>query len=122
MKFLTPLILMITLFVSGCASVPTRSQEANAAFNATKVIQVLDLLRDVAILDNSQPNPVLRTSVVKGIVRFHKTALTVIHAVPSGWKSAVTQGLNVVMLDLTPAEKHHLDPYLTVIQSVLETL
>lgn len=122
MKKLLNVIAGLALFTVACASVPVRSTAAQQAYDATRVIQVLDLLRDAAIAANSSTPSLLSTTTTRNVVLFHETAITVIHAVPSGWKSAVVAGLDVLVKSFNSAEQKLLQPYVSIIQTVLQEI
>ena len=112
-------VLAFSLLLPGCASVPVRSPAATLAFQNTQVIQALDLIRDFAIAANAETPPLISTETTRYIVTFNETAISVINAVPGGWKAAVTAGLDTLVKTFSSAEQKLLQPYVTIIETVL---
>jgi len=111
----------LLLTSTACATVPVRSPAATAAFEATQVIQSLDLIRDFAIAANAQVPSLLATQTTRDIVFYHESAIKAIHAVAgiTSWKAAVLGGFNTLVSSFTPAEKTLLQPYIDIITAVL---
>ncbi len=113
-------LLLIVLFTGACAPAPpTLSPVAQEAFNATRVIKALDVLRDTAIAANTQTPPLLSTATTRAIVMYHESALKIMHDVPAGWKPLVQTSLAEVAKDLPASEQHLLDPYFALVSTVL---
>lgn len=116
------IIIAILLFSSiSCAqnAVPNLSPAGTAAYQGTKVILALDVIRDATIaLANVNP-PIVRREESVRIVEWHKAAITTIHASPSGWKATVATGLNEVRNNLNPQEKQQLGPYFSLAQTLI---
>ena len=78
----------------GCAPVPAPlSPEAKIAFHATRVVQVLDVVRDAAIAANEVTPPLLTTASTRKVVLYHKSAVQTIRVAPTGWQPTVKAGL-----------------------------
>ena len=119
------LLLLPILALLGCQHAPpTLSPQGTAAFNNTRVIKTLDLLRDVAITANAQTPPLLTTPTTRKIVNFHTLALKTIDASQTGWLSAVSVALFQLRSDpsLLPTELQFLNPYFDLAKSVLDAL
>lgn len=115
------LVVVALLVVTGCASAPPNlSRQGVAAFNATRIIGGLDLLRDSAIAANAQIPPLVSTDTTRKIVTYHRSALLVIHDYPAGWMSAVVTGLNETVADLPPSEAQLLAPYVALVHTILQ--
>lgn len=83
-------LVLILPWVSGCTPMPKPlSPEATVAFHATRVVKVLDVVRDAAIAANELVPPVISTDDTRKVVLWHKSAVQVIQAAPSGWKATV---------------------------------
>jgi len=90
-KLILFLVLIITV---GCAPVPAPlSQDAVIAFHATRVVKVLDVIRDATIAANELVPPVISTNDTRTVVLWHKTSIQVIQNVPNGWKPTVKASL-----------------------------
>lgn len=120
MRWSVFVVIAIGLVFSGCAgkTPPNLSSQGVAAFHGTQVIQTLDLLRDAAIAANDQKPPVLSTDTTRKIVTYHRSAITVVHATPNGWRAAVLQGLEETLKNLPPNETKLLAPYVTLVTTI----
>ena len=118
--------LLILLFASAACvkAPPTLSPQGTAAFNNTRVIKTLDLLRDAAINANAQMPPLLSTPTTRKIVNFHSVALKTIDASQAGSMSAVSVALFQLRSDpsLLPAEVQFLNPYFDLAKALLDSL
>ena len=114
-KWIAVALLMLPLV--GCHDTPpTLSPDAAAAFQATRVVMVLDVLRDGAIAANEQVPPLLTTNDTRNVVLRHKTSVQTIRAVPSGWKPTVMAGLYALTCDarvLVPTASQPCTPQLS---------
>lgn len=121
MKALVIAVLLVGLV--GCAKVPPDlTPEATTAFKATQVVKALDLLRDTAITANAQQPPVLDEDTTRKVVTYHQSAVKIIQASPSGWVPAVNQGLDEVVNNLKPGDRALLQPYATLIKTVIQEI
>jgi len=114
---------LVAVWASGCAPTPTPlTPDATAAFYSTRVVKVLDVLRDAAIAGNELVPQKLTTDSTRQVVIWHKTAVKAIEGVPNGWQSAVKASLYALTCDpragsgtctspLKPAEVQWLTPY-----------
>lgn len=113
-------IFALTLVAPACRHAPpTASPQAQIAFTGTRVIKGLDLLRDFAIDANAQTPPQLSTATTRKVVTYHRSAITLVHDIPSGWKQTLTDGLDEVVKDLPPGESQKLAPYVGLVKAVL---
>lgn len=86
--------LLVTLLLTGCAPTPKPlGPEATIAFHATRVVQILDVVRDAAIAANDMTPPLISTDSTRRVVLFHKSAVSIIQVAPTGWKPTVKAGL-----------------------------
>ena len=82
--------ILVLIVVSGCTPAPKPlSPEATVAFHATRVVNVLDVVRDAAIAANEVTPPLISTSETRQVVLWHKTAVQTIRVSPSGWRPVV---------------------------------
>lgn len=108
------------VFSIDCASAPAAaSAQAKAAWRGTQVIKVLDLLRDAAVDANAQTPPLISTEDTRKIVLYHRSAIDVTHAAPSGWALMLRTGLDELLKDLPGRERDLIEPYVRIILAVL---
>jgi hypothetical protein len=114
-------VLILLAMLAGCTPPPpTLSPTAQHAFQNTRVIKSLDLLRDTAIQANAQTPPLLSEATTRKVVTYHRSALLIMRASDSGWKPAVQQGLEELGKDLPAKEAAVLAPYLALIRTILQ--
>lgn len=120
-------LLLLALLCAGCASTaPPKSLSpvGAAAFQKTRAIKVLDLLRDTAIDANAQQPPLISTATTRKVVQAHQLSLQAIQASDSGWAAAVGVTLAKLSHDpsLLPEEVQRLSPYFELAAQVLKGL
>lgn len=116
-------ILSCVLVAPGCAShrIPeSLSPAATAAFVGTEAIHALDQIRDIAVIANESTPPFLSVESTRKIVTYHKSAITVIHDAPSGWKPTVETGLNQLLGNLSEADRRIVGPYVELIRAIIK--
>lgn len=114
------LLLACGLTFSTCAPAPPNlTPQATAAFYGTRVIQALDVVRDLAITANKQTPPVIASADLLTIVTWHRSAITIVHTAPAGWKATVQTSLTTVLATLSKSTQTLLAPYVALVQSVL---
>lgn len=95
-------VLVILMLAPACAKTPPAlSPEAAVAFQATRVVRVLDVVRDAAIAANELSPPAISTADTRKVVLWHKTTVQVISVAPGGWKPTVKT--NIYLLTCHPA-------------------
>lgn len=116
------LVLLVVLSLClGCASAPPNlSPAGTAAFHGTRVIKALDLLRDTAVDANNLVPPLVSTDTTRKVVTYHKSAITIIHSTPTGWKATVLTGLDALAAQLPATEKAQLGSYLTLAKTLIQ--
>lgn len=110
-------LLSLTLFaLSACAehAPPNLSPQGVTAWQATKVIHGLDVIRDLAVDADKTTPPQLAHATMLKIVAWHKAAITIAHDAPSGWVGTLKSSLTATQQLLTPAEHKQLDPYFSL--------
>lgn len=114
------LCLALTFSTLGCQHAPpTLTPAAQLAFQGTRAIKGLDLLRDFAVDANAQIPPVISTDTTRKIVIYHRSAITLIHDVPNGWKATVLTGLAEVVRDAPAGEAQKFAPYVGLLKGLL---
>jgi len=112
--------LLIPILSSACAKAPPNlSPSGAAAFQATRVVKAIDLVRDTAIAADAQTPPLVSPATTRAIVTWHRAAVTTIGAAPSGWKPTVTTGLDQVDRALAEGERAVLAPYLALARALI---
>jgi hypothetical protein len=93
-------LLVLLVLLAGCTAKPVDlTPEAGVAFQASRVVKALDVVRDAAIAANDFVPPILSTNSTRTVVLWHKTAVQVIQVVPSGWKATVRMSIFVMTCD-----------------------
>ena len=129
------LVLVLGVVAVGCSQAPPAlTPEAQVAFQANRVVKVLDVVRDAAIAANELTPPLMTTADTRNVVLWHKTSLQVIQAVPDGWKATVRKSLFVLTCypqasdvqppppctpQIAPTEAAHLTPYVALVLVVI---
>lgn len=115
---LAAMLTAVALF--GCSHAPPSLSPAGAAaFQATRVVKALDVLRDFAIDAEAQNPKLLSTANTRLVVTFHESALKTIAAVPGGWRPTVTAGLAQLQHDLPAAEWARVAPYVNLVKALI---
>ena len=120
---LKPYLLIACLLLSTSACVPPPPQlspAATRAFTNTRVVRILDLVRDTAIDANAQVPPLLATDSTRQIVQWHASALRIIQAANSGWVATVVTSLEELGKDLPAKDAALLKPYFAMAQAILK--
>lgn len=120
--------LLWMLFVVGlgmstisCAKAPPNlTPEANLAFQNTRVIKGLDLLRDTAIDAHEATPPLLSIETTRKVVLAHESSLKVMQTMGFGWKPVVAQTMKELPQNLPPKEQKLLEPYLNLVGFLLQ--
>ena len=114
------LIVVGLLCWTGCTHAPpTLSPEATDAYNKTRAIKGLDILRDTAIDANAQDPPLLDTAITRKVVLYHDSAVRIIVATGDGWRATVLVGLDELLDDVPPDSRSLLVPYVALVKSIL---
>jgi len=116
-------LLFVLCVVGACAPPPPNlTPQAISAFNNTRVIKGLDIIRDTAIDANAQVPPLLSTATTRKVIDFDDSALRIIHASSTGWAPAVMAGLDELAnsKDLSPSEHRLLAPYIALVKTIIQ--
>lgn len=121
MKCLNKLLIIYILFAVGCVHAPPElSPDAKAAFNKTRVIKVLDVLRDFVIAAEDQTPKLVSTNEARKVVEWHRSSLRIIDSISNGWQVTVEASLDELAKNLPPNEQRLLGPYIILIRAVIE--
>ena len=117
-------ILLSMFALSSCAGQPPPSltPQATVAWYGTQLIKDLDLLRDVVIDANAQVPPLVSTVATREVVRWHKSAITLVHEAPSEWQVLLLKGLYEVIGHMPPHEYRIVLPYVELIKTILNEI
>lgn len=114
-------VLCLALSAVSCTHAPpTLTPKATEAFHGTEAIKGLDLLRNFVVDANKQIPPLISTPTMLKVVKYHRSALVLIHDIPNGWKATVLTGLDEVVKDLPAAESQKLIPYIALIKGIVQ--
>ena len=117
------LLIGVVVWLSACASAPPNLSPAGVtAFNNTRVVKGLDLVRDTAITANAQTPPLVSTDTTRKIVTYHRSALLVIRDVPTGWKASVLTGLDETVKNLPGNEAQLFAPYVALVKTLIQEI
>ncbi len=112
------LLVALSIVAPACRHAPpAASPQAALAFQGTRVIKALDLIRDFAIDGNAQNPSLVSTVTTRKIVTYHRSAITLVHDIPNGWKATLSTGLDEAVKDAPEGQK--LAPYVGLIKAVL---
>jgi len=115
-------ILMVVQLIACAKAPPNLSPAGVTAFNQTRVVKGLDLLRDTAVSANAQLPPLVTTDTTRKIVQYHQAALLTIQASADGWKAAVAAGLDGATASLSSVEQQTLAPYIALVKTILQAV
>ncbi len=126
-KRIAPVVIVALLLTIatevGCLHTPPNLSPAGAtAFNKTRVIKALDLIRDTAISANAQTPSVLSTDDTRLVVQFHEATLRTIQASDVNWQTAVSTAIDGFSKTLTAAQRSVIGPYITLVNTLLQGL
>jgi len=124
MILLRAVLCVVLLSGVGCGfhAPPNLSPAANAAWQGTRIIRALDVIRDIAIDGNAQQPPVFSTELTRSIVNWHTSAITLVHSAPAGWEQMTQVGLTELLKRLPAADQRQLGPYIALAQVLLKEL
>lgn len=117
------IVLCFCLALSSCAKAPpTLTPVGVADWNSLQLVHNLDLIRDLVDAGAKQTPPVFSRDVDVKVATWHKAALQTLLARGSGWKGALTTGLNQLLAQLSPPDREKLTPYVLLINTVLASI
>ncbi len=114
------LVGLLALPSSSCTKAPPNlSPAGQEAFQKTRVIKALDLLRDFAIDAEAAQPQALSTDTTRKIVRAHQGILKIMNAAGAGWQRIVASTLDDVVANLSEADQHKVSPYVALVKAIL---
>lgn len=112
-------VLFALVVAPACAhKPPTLGPAASAAWTQHEVQKDLDVVRDIAVDANTQG--LLSLKATREVVKWHRTAITLVHDAPSGWKDTVLKGLDELQVNLDPADYRRISQYVALAKTVLQ--
>jgi len=114
-------IISLLVLSTSCAgnNNPQLSPAGQAAATVTQVIHAIDVVRDTAIAANAQNPPLISTDNTRKIVNFHESAVKLMVALPTGWKSAVLTSLDELQKNVTIAEWNQISVYVVALKTLI---
>ena len=104
---------------ASCTKAPPQlSPQAQREFYATRVIKVLDIVRDFAT-DGADAG-VVSVKDARTIVLWHKSAVQVASTVGANWQTIVASTLDETVSHLDAATKGKVLPYVALVKAVLQ--
>lgn len=113
------LVLCASLWIVSCAPTPPQlSPSAATAYQARRVVAVLDVIRDTTV--DAEKQGLLSTDNARKIVTWHKAALLTIQEAPTGWRSTVRASLDQVFQQLPSKEQQVVAAYFALAKALLQ--
>lgn len=97
---------------------PSLSPTGQREFYATRVIKVLDIVRDFAI--DGEAAGVVSTDDARTVVLWHKSAVQVAQVSGANWQTIVATTLDEAVTHLKPELKAKIAPYVGLVKAVLQ--
>lgn len=126
MKFVRYAVIALIFSVAAACGAshmpPNLTPQAQTAFNKTKAIKTLDLVRDIAIDANAQSSALMTVDDTRKVVTFHQSSLKIIQASDAGWSQIVVTSLQELLKNLPPSERDLLSPYVNLAIATLKSI
>jgi hypothetical protein len=122
MKKLSALLLVVALSTACGKNAPVLTPDAQVAFNKVRVINALNLLRDIAVTANNQTPPVISADTLAKVQEYHTAAITITEASSHGWAVTLVTGLNEFVKATPEHEQTVLAFYTELVKSILTGL
>ena len=115
------LVLLLAAPLPVCSKAPPNlSPAATRAFYNTRVLQVMDLLRNTAQDAAAQPTPLISQNTAIAITEWHQASILIMNASVSGWEATVREGLVQLFAKLPDQEQRLLSPYFQIVTVILQ--
>ena len=116
--------LTAAMLLSGCGANPTPttsptvalSPSGIAAYQATRVVKSLDLLRDIAVA--GEKSKAVSADTALKVIAYHRQVVRTIGTVPDGWKAVAFQGLDEVQHNIPAGDWQKLLPWISLLKTV----
>lgn len=96
------------------------SASGRAAYQATRVVKALDVLRDIAISAEEQNPKLMSTNSTRKVVLYHQAIVKTIRAVPDGWVAVAMEGLDNLRKEIPADEWKQIDPYARLVLAIYQ--
>jgi hypothetical protein len=91
-----------------------------AAYQATRVVKALDVLRDIAISAEEQSPKLMSTNSTRKVILYHQAIVKTIRAVPDGWVAVAQEGLDNLRKEIPADEWKQIDPYVRLVLAIYQ--
>lgn len=106
---------------SGCAKTPPHlSIPAQTAWKQHEAQKDFDLVRDVA--QDAQSLGVMSEAGARAVTVWHRSAITLIHDTPNGWKALALTSLDELKRDLPPDDYGKIARYTALARIVIQEM
>lgn len=128
-KLAVKAVLVVTLgLILGCGPKPAPdtdpmrnlSAQGKAAYKATRVIKVLDLIMDTAIAAEAQEPKLMSTNSTRKVVEYHNSIVRTISTVPEGWVPVAKAGALELQKNIPAEEFRQIDPYFRLVFMLID--
>lgn len=96
------------------------SASGRAAYQATRVVKALDVLRDIAVSAEEQNPKLMSTASTRKVVLYHQAIVKTIRAVPDGWLAVAMEGLDNLRKEIPADEWKQIDPYVRLVLAIYQ--
>lgn len=87
-------LLLLLVLTPACGPTPRpMPPDVAAAFHASRVIMVLDVLRDAAIAAHDAQPPVMTEDSTRKVVVWHKATIQAVQMAPQGWRASAKESI-----------------------------
>lgn len=118
---LCSLLFALLCVAPACAHKPPNlGPVASKVWTQHEVQKNLDTVRDIAVDANTQG--LLSLKATQYVVKWHRTAITLVHNAPSGWVSEVLKGLDELQVNLDPVDYRRISNYVALAKTVLQEI
>lgn len=111
------LLILVGLTISCASASKNLSPQGIEAFNKTRIIKGLDVIRDTAVDANKTVPPLISTATTRKIVTYHRSSLLIVNA--QGAKALTTTSLDELVKDLPKSESDLLAPYISLAKVII---
>jgi hypothetical protein len=122
MKRLSALVLVVALGVACGKNAPVVTPDAQQAFDKVRVVNALNLLRDIAVVANAQTPPVISDATLVKVNTYYNAAIGTVNASGHGWAVTLSVALDEVVKTFPEHEQGALGFYTGLLRSLFAGL